>query len=199
MKFSELLAKVGLAPKNLGEAAEIIEPAKATLDSVANLFASANLDLDTMLAAGPDSLKAHIDSFSGDAAALDEAIAKNAELEVDFAEARALTEAAIARSESFGSAAQAAGIDVTEEVLADPAALKQAFTTRATAQAQELLAASGHATLEEVGPEGDPIDQAAKNQAIVDAYAQMEPGAERTAFRNKHLAVLNAAAQAASE
>lgn len=51
------------APKTLPQAAETITEAKATLDSVAALFTAAGLNLEQMLAAGPDSLKAHLASL----------------------------------------------------------------------------------------------------------------------------------------
>jgi hypothetical protein len=61
--FSDLLAAVGLAPKTLPQAKETLDTANATLDSVAALFEAAGLNLEQMLAAGPDALKAHIESI----------------------------------------------------------------------------------------------------------------------------------------
>ena len=63
MSLSTVLASLGLKPKNLEEARNAIEPARATLDNVNALFAAAGLNLETLLAAGPESLKAHLASL----------------------------------------------------------------------------------------------------------------------------------------
>lgn len=64
MKISAVLAALGLAPKTLPVATETIGTAKGALEAVNTLFANAGLNLETLLAAGPDSLKAHLDGLS---------------------------------------------------------------------------------------------------------------------------------------
>jgi hypothetical protein len=80
-KFKEFLSALGIAPKTLDQAKATIEGAKPALDSVAALFSAASLDLDAMLSAGPDSLKAHLDSLSANDALLATAQARVTELE----------------------------------------------------------------------------------------------------------------------
>jgi hypothetical protein len=94
MKLSDLLSAIGLAPKTLADAQAKLTPAKATLDSVAALFSAAGLDLDAMLAAGPDALKAHLDSLGESAKTLADEQARAAGLESDLIEATAKLERA---------------------------------------------------------------------------------------------------------
>jgi hypothetical protein len=197
MKFSDILAALGNKPKTLSQAQENLEPAKATLDSVGELFANADLDLDTMLAAGPDSLKAHLASFSADAEALDEAIAKNAELEVELADLREQNESLITQTSDLQAAVAEAGLELTEDQLASASEIKQALTTRAQDLAREHLAGAGHHALPETGPEGDPSQAAPSAAKILAEYHAMPPGKARSDFRRKHLETLHEAATAA--
>ncbi len=61
--FEKLFARFASAPKTLPQATETLTEAKATLDSVAALFTAAGLNLEQLLAAGPDSLKLHLESI----------------------------------------------------------------------------------------------------------------------------------------
>jgi hypothetical protein len=61
--LSDLKAAFGLSPKTLAQATGTIADAQAALNSVEALFSAAGLDLPAMLAAGPDSLKAHLASL----------------------------------------------------------------------------------------------------------------------------------------
>jgi hypothetical protein len=72
MSLSSVLSALGIKPKNLEEARLTIEPARASLESVAALFTTAGLNLEAFLGAGPESLKAHLASI--DNAAPPEAI-----------------------------------------------------------------------------------------------------------------------------
>lgn len=63
MNFSAIAAALGLAPKSLDQARGTLATAAASLESVSALFANAGLNLETMLAAGPDALKTHLASF----------------------------------------------------------------------------------------------------------------------------------------
>lgn len=76
MKLSDLFTALGIAPKTLPQAKETIDTTKATLDSVAALFTAAGLNLEQMLEAGPDSLKAHLELIDT-SAELTEALAAN--------------------------------------------------------------------------------------------------------------------------
>jgi hypothetical protein len=63
MSLSSVLSALGIKPKNLEEARLTIEPARASLESVAALFTTAGLNLEAFLGAGPESLKAHLASI----------------------------------------------------------------------------------------------------------------------------------------
>ena len=63
MSLSSVLSALGLAPKTLTEARGTLDTSKATLESVAALFTTAGLNLEAFLAAGPESLKAHLASI----------------------------------------------------------------------------------------------------------------------------------------
>lgn len=182
MKLSDILAKVGLAPKNLNEAREIIEPAKATLDSVAALFAAAGLDLDTMLAAGPDSLKAHLDGLSAKDAELATAQASvtdlTAKLETANNEATVAKEAAAAASNVFSV------IGFQPEAGTD---IKPAFEKHVSLRAAELLAKTGTPPLANViAPEGKQ-DVVLTDDDHLAAYEALPFGSkERAEYSTKH-------------
>ena len=65
-----LLASFSAAPKTLDQARHGLEKSAEFAASVNLLFTAAGLNLETLLAAGPDSLKAYLASFDGDDVAL---------------------------------------------------------------------------------------------------------------------------------
>jgi hypothetical protein len=148
MKFSELLSAIGLAPKTLDQAKATIDTAKPALDSVASLFAAAGLDLDTMLAAGPDSLKAHLASLTAKDAELATAQAKVFALEASLtATGTELTDLKGAHAQltvthsglcqSINFTADAKGAD------GKPLAFADAFKSHVAKEAAMLLAKDG--------------------------------------------------------
>lgn len=195
MKLSDILAKVGLAPKNLNEAREIIEPAKATLDSVAALFTAAGLDLDALLAAGPDSLKAHLDGLS----------AKDAELAASQASVMDLTakllNASKARDEFSATATATAEllstIGLKLEASVKPEEVKPAFEKHVSLRAAELLAKTG------TPPVANVIEGEAKPEAVLTdadhlaAYEALPFGSkERADYSAKHFNAIQRADRA---
>ncbi len=151
MKLSDVLSALGLAPKNLAEAHAALTPAKATLDSVAALFTAAGLDLETMLAAGPESLKAHIDSLGEDDEVLAEALLENERLEKELATSEALRSSLAAAGEqaSLALASTLATLGLNASGPADtltPDAVKAALDAHIKKQATIALAKTGHPT-----------------------------------------------------
>lgn len=166
MKFSEVLAAVGLAPKTLPQAKETLDGARAQLDSVNALFTAAGLPLEQMLATGPDSLKAHLASLdksadvtrlTGELATLtDEVTAANGRLEVAGKQLLALN--GIASTIGLKVEASTKGEDITK-AFAD-------HTAKATTLA---LAKTGHppqhvpaTTVDDITPPKNEGDAAAK-------------------------------------
>jgi chromosome segregation ATPase len=165
MTISALLSALGLAPKNLPEAAAKLTPAKQTLDSVAALFTAAGLDLDAMLATGPDALKAHLDSLGESAKALADAQARATGLETDLLEAQAKLEGLTK--------------DLTE-AKAEITTLKSAAVSTEE-KARQLLAQSGHPPINL--PVTDEPTRAAKSDAqLAQEYLAMPAGPARVAF-----------------
>lgn len=176
MTFPELLSALGIAPKNLAEAHHALAPAKQTLDSVSALFTAAGLDLDAMLAAGPDALKAHLDSLRASDAQLAEAQAKIATLETDLA----ASAANLTQAEAALAAAEAEFADDLDELVS------------VEEKARQLLAASGHAPLGEAPAESltPPVAEARlTDQQKWDTYSKLraENPAAAEEFFQTHL------------
>lgn len=155
--------------------------------AVAALFSNAGLDLDTLLAAGPESLKAHLASLdnAGQVASLslELATAKSA-LETKAGEITAL-EASLAARTSILSA-----LGIAEMQTADtPAAIKAAFESHVAKQTTLALAKTGHP------PAHVPVDTTAATASVTDEslaaeYEKLPRGDEKTAFFHKHEAAL---------
>ena len=185
--FSDLLAAVGLAPKTLPQAKETLDTAKATLDSVAALFDAAGLNLEQMLAAGPDALKAHIDSLDNAedlATALDEAARLDEQLtETDARLADCLTQIASANTilSEIGLSPLAAGLT--------PEKAKEAFSSHVAKATTLALAKTGHppahVPVAEVAPTAQPT--AAEIHAT---WKAMKPSPERLNFFSQHEAAI---------
>ena len=88
--FTALLSALGLQPKNLQEARGTLDSAKGTLEQVGALFTAAGLNLEQMLEAGPESLKAHVASFAAKDIELAAALEKINALEASAADSNDL-------------------------------------------------------------------------------------------------------------
>ncbi len=175
-KFSDFLAALGLAPKTLTDANAQLAAAKTSAESVAALFASAGLDLDALLAAGPDSLKAKLSEAGVLAvqlrADLETANAAKATAETSIAEALTAKAAAESNLAATHSALAAAGvkIDATKPVAESvPAAIEARISTKA----RELLAATGGLPLADT-PAADATKPAAKIDPKLTGLARVQ-------------------------
>lgn len=178
MKLSEILSIVGLAPKDLEQARSTIEPAKAALEQVNTLFANAGLNLEAMLEAGPDSLKAHIDSIGQSNEELAAAL-----LEIERVRGEAdIAEAALAKLQE-AVAATGWCCDGVDDV-------KTAFADHVKKAAAIELAKVGHPPVAVI-PTGAA---AATDSEIFAQYKAMQTGEERLAFYAKHEAAIRRAA-----
>lgn len=150
--LTKILSALGVAPKNLPQASETIGTAKATLEQLNALFAAAGLDAETMLAAGPDSLKAHLASLDqgGEVTKLGADLTA-ARSEIESLKASATENAAkLTAATQTVSTAQTlfASVGFTGELSTstDPKALRAKFANHVKEQAALELAKAGHAT-----------------------------------------------------
>ena len=147
MNFKELLGVFGVRPKNLESASTAQDAAKEFAEKVGGIFAEAEIDLDTMLAAGPSGLKDYIEAKVAEAraGAAEEVATHKAAAEASANAANGLKaklEAASKDLESVHSALSASGIEVDSKKPLNetlPAAVK----SRISIKAGELLAATG--------------------------------------------------------
>ena len=169
MSLSNVLTALGLKPKNLEEARNAIEPAKATLDSVNALFTSAGLNLETLLAAGPESLKAHLASLDNAAqvATLTEQLtAAKSEL-ATLAENH---EAATGRLATYGELFTTVGL--TAAAAPDAPALKTACDSHVAKQVTLANAKIGHPPVQHLALEEH--EKKTLDQAKADGIALAE-------------------------
>lgn len=146
--------------KTLDQAKTNSTAAKAKVEAVAQLFENAGLDVDAILSAGPDSLKAHLATIGATDAQLAEA--KTA-LTVTQANVSTLTETITKNTATITT--QAAKI--TE--------LESAKTT-AVAVAVEMLAKAGHVVVKETPDKNAHVASTAvlKTRAEVNAMSPVE-------------------------
>lgn len=199
MKFPDLLAAIGIAPKNLEQARAVIEPARATLDSVQALFSAAGLNLEQMLAAGPDSLKAHLASLD-QSEAITELQTKLATAEAGIASlteqlAAARSDHEVTRAALDVHASLFASLGFKPAADATPEAVKTAFAAHVEQRAATLLAHDGRPPVPHVAPAAaaEPVRTDAE---LLAAYEAMSPGPARTEFAAKHYDALRRADQA---
>jgi hypothetical protein len=202
--ISNVLSALGLSPKTLPQAREIIEPARATLDSVSALFASAGLPLDEMLAAGPDSLKAHLASLDqSEALALltteRDTLAANLAANVEQATALESQVSGLkSQVSAFTDILASVGIQ-SLDTAKDPAAVKAAFTSHIERAASALLAKSGHPPVA-FTPRGTEEKKPAATMSDADhlaAYLALPDGSkERIRYGATHFDAINRAARA---
>lgn len=192
-KFSDLIASFVSAPKTLPQAKETIDGAKATLDSVAALFTAAGLNLEQMLAAGPESLKAHLDSLDN-AEELATALQENEGLQAQLGEANVN----LAKANAVGSACHdifAAVGFTSKELTAE--AFKPAFDAHVSKQTTLALSKTGHPPAHV--PASDVAQASAKptGAELHATWKAMKAGPERLAFFSQHEAQITAFERAA--
>jgi len=185
-KFSDLLSAVGLAPKTLPQAKETIDSAKATLDSVDALFTAANLNLEQLLAAGPDALKAHLDSIDN-TEELAEALQENERLDAELATAN--VSALALKSQLDAHTAIFAAIGFTPASDASHEVIKSAFEAHVSKATTLALAKTGHPPAHV--PAADVVPVVKTDADIAKDYQAMKPGPERLAFYSLHEQALN--------
>jgi hypothetical protein len=184
--FPDLLAALGLAPKNLPQAKEAIDGAKATLDSVNTLFEAAGLNLEQMLAGGPDALKAHIDSVDlGEELA--EVLQENERLSAEIETATASGLALNSQLSALNSVVAAIGL--TPAATLKPEEITTAFDSHISKATTLALAKTGHppahVPVAEVAPTAQPT--AAEIHAT---WKAMKPSPERLNFFSQHEAAI---------
>jgi hypothetical protein len=151
MKFlANLFGSKSADAKTLEEFRAQVAAAKASAEQVATLFTTASLDLDALLAAGPDSLKLHLAGLSAKDSELATAQAKVAELEgmlvarsseVITEKGRAYVAVSFLTEIGFVPAATVTGADA-----------KAAFDSHVKQAAALELAKTGHKPVAEVPP-----------------------------------------------
>lgn len=183
MSLSSVLSALGLAPKTLTEARGTLDTSKATLESVAALFTTAGLNLEAFLAAGPESLKAHLASIdnAGQVASLslELASAKSA-LETRAGEVASLEASLAARTSVLST------LGIAELQTADtPEAIKSAFAAHVAKQTTLALAKTGHPPVAHIDANAAPAAEQISDEAHLAAYEKLE-GAEARAYLSTH-------------
>lgn len=186
--FSKILSALGVAPKTLPQATETLGEAKNTLDSVAALFTAAGLNLEQMLAAGPDALKAHLESIDN-TEELAAALQENERIEAELAADHATIEALNANLAGHTEILTMIGIPAPS-ALSDPTKIKTAFETHVSKQTTLALAKTGHPPAHV--PAAEPTASAPTSDAdLAKEYQAMRAGPERLAFYSQHEVALN--------
>jgi hypothetical protein len=185
--FPDLLAALGLAPKNLPQAKEAIDGAKATLDSVNTLFEAAGLNLEQMLAGGPDALKAHIESVDlGEELA--EVLQENERLSAEIQTATASGLALNSQLSALNSVVAAIGL--TPAATLKPEEITTAFDRHISKATTLALAKTGHPPAHVPAADAAP---AAAQPTVAELHAQwkaMKPSPERLNFFSQHEAAI---------
>ena len=185
-KFTDFIASLTGRPTNFDHATATLTEAKATLDSVSALFTAAGLNLETMLAAGPDALKAHIESLD-DSDALVEAIQVNDQLTAELETAKASALALTSQLSALNSVVATIGAAPT----ATQEEIKAAFEAHISKATTLALAKTGHPPAHV--PAATESAPAAKTGAELHAqWKAMKAGPERLAFFTAHEAQITA-------
>jgi hypothetical protein len=174
--LNALRAAFGLAPKTLDQARGTLESAFTA--QVEALFASAGLNLEQLLAAGPESLKAHIASLD-DSTELAEALQENERISAELTQLQ--TQNAKLQTDS---AAVNAALSATGITFAKPEEFAAALSAHISKATTLELAKSGHPPVPHVEPppakpgattpEGTPLTGLAKVQAAFRAEAEAQ-------------------------
>lgn len=164
--LSKILSTLGVAPKTLPQATETLTEAKGFAEAVAALFTAANLNVEQLLASGPESLKAHLESLD-DSEALASALLEIETLEKNAESAAEQIGALTDRATAFTAAFTTIGLN-DQSALSDPSKIKTAFEAHVSKQATLALAKTGHppahvpaSAIDDVTPKHDDTDKAA--------------------------------------
>lgn len=152
MKFFEAVKQAAFATKLFATA------------GLSELFAAA------LNAGDENALKAHLDKFSDEKNALDEAIAENATLSAKVAELNKAAEAhaaIVSQLSTLNAQLSAAGIKFEK-----PEELGAALNSRISSKARELVAATGGPLLDET-PSSDATKPGAKQQPELKGLAKV--------------------------
>lgn len=187
--FSAVLSALGLAPKTLPQANETLTKAKGTLDSVAALFTAAGLNLEQMLAAGPDSLKAHIDSLDN-AEELAAALQENERLDAALKTAGEQMEAAGKLQAAHLECFKAIGLTPDNNALAVDQ-VKTSFADHVSKQTTLALAKTGHPPAH-VPSSAEAADAKPSAKDLHAQWKAMKPSPDRLAFFSAHEAQITA-------
>lgn len=161
MKFlANLFGAQSADAKTLEQSRAQLAAAKASAETVAALFTAVPLDLDAMIAAGSDSLKAHIASVSAKDGELAAALAKATELEGKLATATTLAQSVTAQRDSSVSILTSIGF--TPVPTSTEAEAKAAFDSHVKKAAALELAKAGHLPVAAV------VNQKPANAAAID-------------------------------
>lgn len=182
--LTSLLSSLGLAPKTLNEASDTLATAKSFADSVNALFTSAGLNLEQLLAAGPDSLKAHLEGIDS-SEELAEALQANEELTTNLATLQGISDSHAARATSLEATLAVAGFTLAAD--AKPADFKPAFEAHVAKQVALALSQTGHPPVAHLPADTDVADTDAAHLA---AYQAMPRGPERLEYFAKHEAAI---------
>lgn len=163
LKISDILAAIGVKPRTLDQASQPLGQSQAALGEVVALFTAAGLDLDAMRAAGPDSLKAHIEAVSAkdaELAAATERLAALSSEKQDADDALAVALEDLARADSMFAAV---GFEFTAE--SKPEDFAAAFQSHVKQAAAVSLAKTGTPPVAAVAPEEIATPPAFRNDA----------------------------------
>ena len=178
--FSAVLSSFTLPVKSIDHARTTFDQARATLDSVSALFTAAGLNLEQMLAAGPDALKAHLDSIDN-TEELAEALQDNERLAAESA-------AWSAKSDSLRAVATSLGIDLDQSP--DAEAIATAFHGHVEKAVTLRLAQHGTPPI----PNAPAAAPTRTDADLAAEYAALPAGPARLAFFSKHESALRRAA-----
>lgn len=188
MKLSDLFSAFTARPKNFEAASATLAEANTFAASVNALFTTAGLNLETLLAAGPESLKAHLDGLTVKAeqfTALETELSKaRGEIAQHIADATA-TEATLAAFTGIFSA-----IGISSAVPPTAESVKTAFETHVAKQVTLANAKAGHPPVHHIDPDAAAATAAASDEAVAKEYSAMPRGPEKLAFYQKHAAAL---------
>lgn len=177
MDLSNLLAAFRSKPKTLPQAQVTLDEAGATLGKIEALFSAAGLDMQAMLAAGPDSLKAHLDSLRAEDSKAAQAEAKVADLETQLTAVKGQLGAADAIFAAIGMTS-GDGAEV----------MRSKFDAHVKSQAALELSKAGHPPVAApaTADEPTPKSQAEQDEEHLAAYEKLPKGDERAKFFAQH-------------
>jgi len=187
---------------SLAAARETIEQSRQTLDSVNALFTAAGLNLEQMLAAGPDALKAHLASLDQ----ADTVATLQAQLDANATELTRLADTL--KAEQTAHSVTTAALQTHADLLATigfqpdpqakPEAVKTAFAAHVEKRAAALLAQDGRPPVDHIAPDAkrteSPAEKATRASQLDTHYKALAglPAEERRGYYIKHIRPLEA-------